>query len=154
MENGGDKKRTAIAAVFIALFVLEGFFPIYFHYFNIDFTEVHRERYNFEHESTVVWRSTRDEAKSEIAYAPSEIFGADFSDYDLKKYTYVISYGYELLDVSCSLGEMKNSNGLYFVPKMIFGTERKNMIYIYRLPKTELDYDMHRTDRNVFFRAC
>lgn len=146
------KKWRIIAAVFIALSVLEGFFLIYFHYFNIDFTEVHRERSEFEHESTVAWHSTRDEAKSGIAYAPSGIFGAEFSEHDLKKYTYVVSYGYELLDVSCSLSEMKNSNGLYFVPRMIFGSERNDTLYIYRLPKTELDYDMHSPDRNVFFK--
>lgn len=150
--NGNCRRWMIVAAIFIVISVLEGFFLLYFHYFNIDFTEVHREHLEFDWESTSAWRSTRSESKSKVIYSPEEIFHVDFSDYDLKKYTYIISYGYELLDVSCSLSEMKNSNGLYFVPKMIFKSERKDMIYIYQIPKTELDYDMHQTSRNVFFK--
>lgn len=49
-KNGHCKKWMIVAEIFIVISVLEGLFLLYFHYFNIDFTEVHREHLEFDWE--------------------------------------------------------------------------------------------------------
>ena len=100
-----------------------------------------------------IWRSTKEYADTDgiYEYTDKEIFYVEFSEYDLDEYTYVVSFGYELKEISCSLSELKRTQGFYFVPKMVFNPLRKDFVYIYRLPKIKLDCDIHNPNRNVYF---
>jgi hypothetical protein len=83
--------------------------------------------------------------------------GIDISniEFDYNKYTYVITIGYELHRISYSYSDMKNRK-FGFVPKQFVGKvelqrELKNIVYIYRIKRMDIDCDYHERNRNVFF---
>ena len=123
---------------------------LYYHYFKLDFEEVYKA-VNEINQDDIIWQSTRCDSLVGDKYLREDSHLDNWLDVDLEKFTYIISYGYELVDLSISFSELKNSNGLYFVPKAIFKKEKKNTIYVYRLRKTNIDYDIHEISRNVFF---
>lgn len=146
----GDYKRIFLILIMVILIIIN-ILLIYKHYFKIKFEEVYRESYIVS-EDSIIWHSTRAETLSNSGCNNKEIFSVDFNDYNFEKYTYVICYGHELVDLSYSFSEIKNSNGLYFIPRAVLKMEKKDMVYIYRLKKINIDYDMHELDRNVYFK--
>ncbi len=150
LAKSGDCKKIAFCLIMLLSVIINLFF-LYNYYFEVDFEEVYRESYPL-YEDMIIWHSTRDESLSNSNYTNEEIFSVNFNDYDLDNYTYIISYGYELTDISVSCSEIKNSNGLYFVPRVIFESERTDTIYIYKTKKINIDYDMHESDRNIYFK--
>lgn len=148
-KNGNYKK--VMYALIMVLLIIFNILLLYRHYFQISFEEVYKESYPIS-EDTIIWQSTRTVSLDDTNYTNKEIFSVNFEDYDLQKYTYIVSYGHELIDITYSFSEMKNSNGLIFIPKTIFKSEKNDVIYIYRIKKMNVDYDIHNSDRNVYFK--
>ena len=77
-------------------------------------------------------------------------------DFDYSKYTYVVTVGHELEELSYSYSCMKNRNMFLlpkqFVGKAVLNLETTDQIYIYRTKKIDLDCDYHERDKNVLYR--
>ncbi len=76
-------------------------------------------------------------------------------DLEYDKYTYIITFGYELKQISYSYDTVKNRKILFipkqFIGKVILLDEFKDKLYIYKIPKMDIDCDIHERNREVYF---
>ncbi len=106
----------------------------------------------------LVWFTLRDgkyngffseEILDDYGVSPDKI-NMDFSEY-----TYVITVGHKLENISYSFSQMKNRKFL-FIPKQFVGVvnlqyEYSPNLYIYRIKKMDIDCDYHEPNKNVFY---
>lgn len=84
-------------------------------------------------------------------------YGIDESllQFDFEQYTYVITIGHSLHKIEYSFSEMKNRKWIV-VPKQFIGIVTlnktfENKIYVYAIPKMDIDCDYHMRSRNITF---
>lgn len=157
------KNLKKILIVFLVLILIGGimFFKYTIpNYRNINFDEVYQCDIdaNTEIFNKTYWFSIRDNSYNgffDIGYLDK--IGVDCSklDFDYSKYTYIITIGYELSDISYSYHDMKNRK-LIFIPKQFIGKvklkkEFDNKVYIYKIKKMDIDCDYHNRSKNVEF---
>ena len=107
-------------------------------------------------DSELVWFTLRDEKFN--GFFSDDIldnYKVEYSEFDYSKYTYVICVGHELKSISYSNSETKNRKLLIF-PKQFVGIvslseEKSCNLYIYRIPKMDIDCDYHNRSRLVSF---
>lgn len=109
-------------------------------------------------EKTLVWFTLRDEKY--CGFYSSEMllnYGImpDKLDMDFSNYTYVVTVGHKLENISYSFSQMKNRKFL-FIPKQFVGIvnlqyECSSNLYIYRIKKMDIDCDYHEPNKNVFY---
>lgn len=82
-------------------------------------------------------------------------FNIEFNEFDFNKYTYIVTSGYELKQISYSYDTMKNRKFIaipkQFIGKVVLWDEYKDKIYIYKIPKMDIDCDFHERNREVYF---
>lgn len=76
-------------------------------------------------------------------------------DFDYNNYTYVITVGHELKNISYSYSDMKNRKFLVipkqFVGNVVLDSKGTDKLYIYKIKKMDIDCDYHNPDYGVSF---
>ncbi|MBE6838148.1 MAG: hypothetical protein E7507_01210 [Ruminococcus sp.] len=123
--------------------------------YNLDYTLVYSETCD-NTDDGLYWFSLRDEKYN--GFFTEEYldnFGVEFSDYDYKNYTYIVTFGHELKRITYSPKETKNRVMVVFpkqyIGKVVLDKEDTGKIYIYRVKKMDIDCDYHERDKNVSF---
>ena len=144
----------------VLLFTCAGIWVAHIRIFTaIDFERVCEKDYkptkNF---STHLWFTLRSPEYS--GFFPEEsldTLGVDYNDipFDYNRYTYIITIGHELLDIKYSRSDMKNRIygifGKQYVGHVTLKEETTDKVYIYRIPKMDIDCDYHEPQRAVTF---
>lgn len=89
------------------------------------------------------WFSIRNEKYypwHEVDYVSN--IGIKYEEWDLDKYTYIICQGYELQKISISpiLLNHKSTFSIEYIGITEFNKEFSNCIYVYRIPKMNIDF--------------
>ncbi len=75
---------------------------------------------------------------------------------DRENYTYVVTCGHKLKNISYNLFETKNRKFIVFpkqfVGRVVLEYEESDNIYIYKIKKIDIDCDYHDRARNVYFQ--
>ena len=153
----------AILIIFGALLIIGGsVWMIYTRTFKgIDFEQVCEKDYkptkNF---STHLWLTLRSSEYSGFySEGVLDTLGVDYNDiiFDYDRYTYIITIGHELLDIKYSRSDMKNRIygifGKQYVGHVTLKEETTDKVYIYRIPKMDIDCDYHEPKRAVTFSS-
>lgn len=110
------------------------------------------------HKNGLVWFTLRDEKYN--GFFSTEMLDnygttSDELNMDFSNYTYIVTLGHKLENISYSFSQMKNRKYL-FIPKQFVGIvnlqyEYSPNIYIYRIKKMDIDCDYHEPNKNVFY---
>ena len=126
-------------------------------YFSIPFEYV--AKYKAEDiEKMPIWFSVRDKKYSgffDEELLSEHCVGYRKDELDLENYTYIVTCGHKLKEISYSFCETKNRK-LLFIPKQYVGRvilyyEENSYIYIYKVKKIDIDCDYHDRNKNVYF---
>lgn len=83
-------------------------------------------------------------------------YGVEFSDYDYENYTYIVTLGHELKEITYSPKEMKDRVMVIFpkqyIGKVVLDKNDTGKVYIYRVKKMDIDCDYHERSKNVSFK--
>ncbi len=138
-RNFKTKIKIAVPAV-IVIIVSIWFFP-----FHPDFKEVYSTYSNGSiKENTPYWICIKDpeyEGFFNVSYLDK--YHVDYSEWELDKYTYIVTFGYEMTDVKYSYSKCLNW-GLSVIPhhylgKLTLREPKDDLIRIYRLRKVDIE---------------
>lgn len=135
--------------MFAVLLVLN-IYLVYNHYFELDFIKVtdYTSDFKTSKSQNLYWFSLSNGGC--FTKETLDRYGVDLDfEPDYSKYTYIVTVGYKLNDISYSLNARKNH--VQFIGKVILDDEFTNKIYIYRVKRMNIDCDYHERDRNVYF---
>ena len=153
------KKSIFIMVIFVLLIIL--IFIIFIFNFNIKYEYVATFSGNISSENSLSWFTLRDEKyhgffdETRLENLLKTKEKLNNYDFNYEKYTYVITVGHELKQISYSFSQMKNRKFL-FMPKQFVGNveltkEYTDKIYVYRIKKMDIDCDYHNRERGVSF---
>ena len=153
------KKSIFIMVIFVLLIIL--IFIIFIFNFNIKYEYVATFSGNISSENSLSWFTLRDEKyhgffdETRLENLLKTKEKLNNYDFNYEKYTYVITVGHELKQISYSFSQMKNRK-LLFMPKQFVGNveltkEYTDKIYVYRIKKMDIDCDYHNRERGVSF---
>lgn len=73
-------------------------------------------------------------------------------DFDFKNHSYIITFGYEIVELSYSLISQPIFHGFdYYVPRVQLLNKKDDLCRIYEIPKVNIDVDPDNYKRNVYF---
>lgn len=118
---------------------------VYFHDFKPEFTEV----YSNSSEGTIkenspYWICLKDpDYNGFFSTGFLDQYNVDFDDWDLERYTYIVTFGYEMKSIEYSFSDCKNWE-LSIIPhnylgKLTLGNDKTDMVHIYRLKKVDIE---------------
>lgn len=125
----------------------------------IQFDKIYESKVELDsYSDQLVWFTLRDKCfDGFFDISMLERLGVDYSNMkiDYNNDTYVVTIGYELVNLSYSYSDMKNRK-LGIIPKQFVGKvglkdEFKEMIYIYKIKRLDIDCDYHDRRKNVSF---
>ena len=141
MIHGYFKKRIIIATITVIAIMAS----IYFFPFHPNFKEVYStESKGTIKENTPYWICVKDpeyEGFFNVSYLDK--YNVNYSEWELDKYTYIITFGYEMTDVKYSYSKCLNW-GYSFIPchylgKLTLREPQDDLIRIYRLRKVDIE---------------
>ena len=139
----------AIAAVILLLTSLCLYFFINIH---IDFKEV-AEGQLLPNRNYIYYCDMRSETERKDVYGLSDEFSE--YDYDFDGHTYIVTFGYELEDISYSRASrpIVSEHGYYnyHVPNVWLSSDKTDKCYVYELPKVNIGCDADNYKRKVYF---
>ena len=144
---GKYKKRVLIIAL-LALSILVACILVCLDH-NIEFKEIANGQLASDGSEYVYYEIVRENDLSDVYK-----FSADLSkyDFDFDDHSYIISFNYEIVDLSYSLlsGPVFHSYD-HYVPKVVLSNTNDNLCHIYEIPKVNIDIDPDDYKRNVSF---
>lgn len=150
-------KKIIIILLLILLVVslILNFYLYYNHDSPLEFEEVYVEENMDEMYKGAYWFSLRHKKYGGFFGNEIKDLGVNFNQFNFNKYTYIITFGYELSEISYSLNATKNRKFIFFpkefIGKVVFKDEYKNNVYIYRIKKIDIDCDYHSREDYVTF---
>lgn len=148
------KKLAFIIPVVIIVALITGYI-FYNKDYNLGYTLVYSESCD-NINADEYWFSLRDEKYN--GFFTEEYlrnYGVGFSDFDYENYTYIVTFGHELKEITYSPKEMKNRVMVIFpkqyIGKVVLCKENTGKVYIYRVKKMDIDCDFHEREKNVSF---
>ncbi|MBO4867694.1 MAG: hypothetical protein J5582_14230 [Ruminococcus sp.] len=143
------KNGIVIAAVILLLTSLCLYFFINIH---LDFKEV-AEGQLLPNRNYTYYCDMRSETEREDVYGLSDEFSG--YDYDFDGHTYIVTFGYELEDISYSRASrpIVSEHGYYnyHVPNVWLSSDKTDKCYVYELPKVNIGCDADNYKRKVYF---
>ena len=104
------------------------------------------------------WFTLRSEEYDPWFSPSGELFDnspIDLAQLDLDQYTYVVTVGRKLIKLEYSYSSMERRKYIVipkeFVGRITLDSYLTNDIYIYRIPKMDIDCDLHNQTYNVFY---
>ena len=128
-------------------------------YKSIEFEQVCEKDANFESDRHIKWFTLRSSEYGGF-YSEESLNTLGVEDYDdivfdYDQYTYIITIGHELINIEYSRSDMKNRIygifGKEYVGHVTLKEEETDKVYIYRIPKMDIDCDYHEPERDVVF---
>ena len=144
---GKYKKRVLIIALFTLSILVASILVCLDH--NIEFKEIANGQLASDGSEYIYYEIIRENDLSDVYK-----FSADLSkyDFDFDDHSYIISFNYEIVDLSYSLisGPIFYSYN-HYVPKVVLSNTNDNLCHIYEMPKVNIDIDPDDYKRNVSF---
>jgi len=106
-----------------------------------------------DHGSCVYYCTMKLESDKKDIYSFSDTISK--YDYDFENHIYIVTFGYELSNISYSRMSRpivhEHGHYNYFIPKVWLSDGNADKLYVYELPKVNIDSDADDYTRKVFF---
>ena len=144
---GNCRKSILIIALLVFLVLVTCIWVCYNR--NLEFKEIANGHLTSDDSEYVYYEIVRENDLSDIYK-----FSTDLSEYDFDfdNHSYIISFKYEIVDLSYSLISRPIFHSYdYYVPKVQLLNTNDDLCHIYEIPKVNIDVDPDNYKRNVSF---
>ena len=143
-----NRKNRALIITLLVLSILTACIVVCFDH-SIEFKEIANGKLASDSSEYVYYEIVRENDLSDIYRFSDDISEYDF---DFDDHSYIISFNYEIVDLSYSLisGPIFHSYD-HYVPNVRLSSTNDSLCHIYEMPKINIDIDPDDYKRNVSF---